>query len=1008
MIPTQDPAPGFIYEESDTFRSRGFTESAGNARVGIDFDGRTGVDHPFRWGFGAPLAPGETRTITGAIRLRTMRTIQYWAGLVREMVAWIEDRQGAQAVTVNTGTIQITSVTLEPTVISAGNVMNVSVTVRNNSMETLETQSPDPGFIYDEGDTFRSRGFTETRDTFRIGVDFDGRTGVDHPYRWGLGAPLAPGQTATITGAIRLQTARAINYWCGLVREQAIWVGDGQGTQTITVLSAPTLSFSAVSSPIEVGDSTTLQWSVTDAHTVSLDGVSVAPIGLRAITPSATTTYTLRVVLLDGTTHDLTATVTVVPKKIATFTITPNSITPGASAILEWNTQDATQVVLDGENVDLSGSRVVTPMQTTTYSLHVVFADGVTKDLSVTLIVEQFGLAAMLQFDRLPFLRLNTRTGGQSSYDRTGSNADFSNYLGTDARGDAVLCDLKGPGTVYRVWVTGFDRDVARIKFYFDDEATPRVDMLMNDLFVGTRAPFLAPLIGDDTASSGGYYSYLPMSFAHSIRITASGISGTRFYYNVGYHLYAPDIIVRTWTGAEDTSAVRALWARVTQDPKSNVDNVLATGMINLDIGSSKTMFELDGPRSFSSIKLRVPGVIAQPTSDIWDVLNGTWIRIYWDGETNPSVAAPIGSFFGVGQFGTYRAKSLAAGMDETNALYMYFPMPFEKHARIELFNSRGVPISGISYEIKHKPFTESFTQTGYFKTQFNNQVHTGGDSTDVTILDVEGAGDFVGVVLSILSEANRLFLEGDERIYIDDSRTPQVQGTGTEDFFNGGWYFRSGTFSLPVHGNTSDIRDSSFERIAMYRLFLGDAIAFNKHLTVGIEHGQINDVSEQAWALAYYYHKPTPRAVVTDVLDIGNAASEQSHAYVINNATWSGARSFSYEGVHTEAIGDTGRAHTGFSEFVMAINPANKGVVLRRRFDYSVGNQNADVYVDGARAGAWYCAGRNSARWRDDDFMIPAALTKGKNQITIRVVFVSSESDWNEFTYTAYSLSDQ
>ena len=86
----------------------------------------------------------------------------------------------------------------------------------------------------------------------------------------------------------------------------------------------------------------------------------------------------------------------------------------------------------------------------------------------------------------------------------------------------------------------------------------------------------------------------------------------------------------------------------------------------------------------------------------------------------------------------------------------------------------------------------------------------------------------------------------------------PGFQGTGIEDFFNGGWYFRAGTFSLPVHGNTSDIRDSSFERIAMYRLFRGDAIPFNKHLTVGIEHGQTKDVSEEAWALAYYYHKPT------------------------------------------------------------------------------------------------------------------------------------------------------
>jgi hypothetical protein len=75
---------------------------------------------------------------------------------------------------------------------------------------------------------------------------------------------------------------------------------------------------------------------------------------------------------------------------------------------------------------------------------------------------------------------------------------------------------------------------------------------------------------------------------------------------------------------------------------------------------------------------------------------------------------------------------------------------------------------------------------------------------------------------------------------------------------------------------------------------------------------------------------------------------------------------------------------------------------------DYGIGNQNADVYVDGARVGTWYRAGSNSARWRDDDFIIPASLTKGKNQITIRVAFISSDSDWNEFTYWLYSLIGQ
>ena len=99
----------------------------------------------------------------------------------------------------------------------------------------LTTQGPNPGFIYDEGGTFSSRGFDATTGAFRVGIDFDNRTGLDHPYRWGLGAPLAPGQFVTITGGIKMKTAQAKNYWGGLVREYVAWMEDNKGKKQITV-----------------------------------------------------------------------------------------------------------------------------------------------------------------------------------------------------------------------------------------------------------------------------------------------------------------------------------------------------------------------------------------------------------------------------------------------------------------------------------------------------------------------------------------------------------------------------------------------------------------------------------------------------------------------------------------------------------------------------------------------------------------------------------------------------
>ena len=60
----------------------------------------TGVDHPYRWGLGAPLAPGEARTITGAIRMKNAQSKKFWVGLVQEYVAWLQDRQGKQTIVV--------------------------------------------------------------------------------------------------------------------------------------------------------------------------------------------------------------------------------------------------------------------------------------------------------------------------------------------------------------------------------------------------------------------------------------------------------------------------------------------------------------------------------------------------------------------------------------------------------------------------------------------------------------------------------------------------------------------------------------------------------------------------------------------------------------------------------------------------------------------------------------------------------------------------------------------
>ncbi len=65
------------------------------------------------------------------------------------------------------------------------------------------------------------------------------------------------------------------------------------------------------------------------------------------------------------------------PKAVsANLTANPTSIQAGQSATLTWSTENATDVALDGNKVDPSGSQTVSPAQTTTYHLTAKGAAG--------------------------------------------------------------------------------------------------------------------------------------------------------------------------------------------------------------------------------------------------------------------------------------------------------------------------------------------------------------------------------------------------------------------------------------------------------------------------------------------------------------------------------------------------------------------------------------------------------------------------------------------------------
>ena len=75
-----------------------------------------------------------------------------------------------------------------------------------------------------------------------------------------------------------------------------------------------------------------------------------------------------------------------------------------------------------------------------------------------------------------------------------------------------------------------------------------------------------------------------------------------------------------------------------------------------------------------------------------------------------------------------------------------------------------------------------------------------------------ERAGMFSSTDLSVMGIAGDIsYLEGNEQFFVDGEKRASTLGTGTEDYFNGGWYYNQGRFALPLHGLTvkEEKRDS-------------------------------------------------------------------------------------------------------------------------------------------------------------------------------------------------------
>lgn len=626
------------------------------------------------------------------------------------------------------------------------------------------------------------------------------------------------------------------------------------------------------------------------------------------------------------------------------------------------------------------------------------------------------GLPAIADFDRLPILEADAQFLYVSSYDRTGGNDDgfkgTHSALSVDARGEHVIFDARGPGCVYTLWFTSrvdgwSGLDWGRLRLYFDDEDTPRLDIEASELFGGARPPFVAPFVYGTFTSTGGHVLQLPLPFARRLRITTERRAG---FYNVAYKLFAADRQVTSWTGREDATAVSGMWVRPGTRPRTYPGTVRRAGTVQ--IAAPLTPDGAMVPQQATLASIQGPGVITaltlQPLFPLTAYqLDHLRLRAYWDGATTPAVDAPLGSFFGSG-LGEADVRAVPLGMSPSGRYYCFLPMPFWTSARVEIVNEGPGASPTLRWEIDTTPPADlGYTRdsVGLFHARYRHEWPTT-DGRDYTLLETTGRGAYVGQVMTVqpLRPEVKRWWEGDLRMYVDGRRHPSLQGTGHEDEYLGGWSneWLMNPYSLPMHGEpkTTGLTQVDFQWNAattVYRFF-ATGIPYQSALAIVTEHGVANGVPAMYSSVAFYYERPEP-ATIVDVLDVGEPGDESAHRYAASPDTAARALTSRFEARHgTSAMTERGRDVTGRSRFRMAAPAGHGALRLRRLYDQAL-PQEAEVWVDGAPAGRWSSTAINpDRRWADDEFLLPAALTDGRTTLDIEIRAVGGA--WSAFRY--------
>ena len=404
--------------------------------------------------------------------------------------------------------------------------------------------------------------------------------------------------------------------------------------------------------------------------------------------------------------------------------------------------------------------------------------------------------------------------------------------------------------------LAGLDQE--QIKIYVDDLSRPVYQGKLKDWAEGRDQTFTEPFAG---WRSGLLVSYLPIAYRSKLRVVLDGLSAQKVHYYQVATQSAGEVTPFDPATVDGPilAEARALLGRTGKgEPGTTSPLALDGAAVRADPGKTTLVLRQTGPGTIRRLELTVDAAASL------EALRKLRLVAHWDDRPQAAIDVPLLALFASEEkLVPFAALPLAVTRDGArHRLSFYLPMPFRSRAQLALRNEGTEPVSlvasvGVVAELPT-------SRWGYLHAQHREQLPPLTDKDRHGIAEVTGRGKYVGTVMTFVGQADPSnpfpqvlnCLEGDELGEVDGE--PRWQGTGTEDYFNGGWYYWNGPYSYAFSSLGLFERNTDQDRGVVNPTrwhILTDAIQFARSFRLRLEYGANRPASVRRYASVGLYY---------------------------------------------------------------------------------------------------------------------------------------------------------